>query len=296
LYSYIQMKYLVIKGWLGFGDRLESLKMGIQYALKHNLKVYVDWTDPIWSHGNESFYTYFKLVNIPQIASLDEIPADATVYPAFWKDNLKRPFDKELQEKGKELKLDVGQLVTPFDADVVVMSNCGMRTLFEDSSFFANVFRVVDPRVLSKIRQRKSQYNLSTTIGVHIRGTDKFTNADRRTKSTQYACLNAVLHGALNGKPMVVVSDDKESMTIWKNYFPQSVLLSEVSLQQSSIKGNHNLSKEELKVTKDELNVDLLVDFFTLALASRIIVTNKDSRFPQEARRLHPVVNTILGQ
>ena len=290
------MKYLVIKGWLGFGDRLESLKMGIKYALDHKLKVYVDWTDSIWSHGNESFYTYFKLVNIPQIESLDEIPEDATVYPAFWKENLKRPFDKELQSKVKELGLDIGKMTTTYNADVIVLSNCGYRTLYYDNTFFANVFRVVDPRILSKVQQRKVQYKLPSMIGIHIRGTDKFTNSGKRTLGVQYAAVNAVMEGALNGKPMIVVSDDKDSMRIWKNYFPQSVLLSELSLQQTSMKGNHNLSKEELKVSKDELNVDLLVDFFTLALTSRVVATNRDSRFSQEASRLHGVIHTILGQ
>lgn len=290
------MKYLVIKGWLGFGDRLESLKMGLKYALDHDLKVYVDWTDSIWSHGDESFYTYFQLVNIPQISSLDEIPEDATVYPPYWKDNLKKPFDSNLQTTAKQHGLDIGLMTKPYDADVVVLSNCGRRTLFYDSGFFANVFRVVDPRILSKLQQRKNQFIKPNTIGIHIRGTDKFQNSTKRIKGVQYAAMNAAMGGALNGKPMIVVSDDKESMKIWKNFFPDSVLLSEVSLQQSSMKGNHNLSKEELKVTKDELNVDLLVDFFTLALVDQVIATNKDSRFSQEARRLHSYTNKILGQ
>lgn len=290
------MKYLVIKGWLGFGDRLESLKMGIKYALDHNLKVYVDWTDSIWSHGNESFYTYFKLVNIPQLSSLDEIPEDATVYPAFWKGQLKRPFGKDIQDTGKQLGINYGPLKGTYPADVVVLSNCGDRTLYYDNSFFANVFRVIDTRILSKLQQRSVQYNLSSMIGIHIRGTDKFKNPTKRTLGVQYAAVNAVMEGALNGKPMIVVSDDNESMKIWKNFFPQSILLSELSLQQSSMKGNHNLSKEELKVSKDILNVDLLVDFFTLALTSRVVATNRDSRFSQEASRLHGVVHTILGQ
>lgn len=290
------MKYLIIKGWLGFGDRLESLKMGIRYALDHKLKVYVDWTDSIWSHGNESFYTYFKLVNIPQIESLDEIPEDATVFPPYWKDNLKKPFGIDLQNKVKELGLDIRMTPKPYDADVIVLSNCGRRSIFYDSKFFADVFRVVDPRILSKVNQRKQQFQLENTVGIHIRGTDKFKNSGKRIKGVQYAAVNAVMNGALNGSPMVVVSDDTESMKVWKNYFPQAVLLSELSLQQSSMKGNHNLSKEELKVSKDELNVDLLVDFFTLTLTNRIVATNNDSRFSQEARRLHRNVNTILGQ
>lgn len=289
------MKYLVIKGWLGFGDRLESLKMGIKYALDHNLKIYVDWTDSMWSHNNESFYTYFKLVNIPQLSSLDEIPEDATVYPTFWKDNLKRPFDQTIQGKVKELGLDLGTLNKPYYADVVVLSNSGRRTIYYDSNFFANVFRVVDDRVLSRTRERNSKYSLSNMVGVHIRGTDKFKNAGKRTLGVQYAAVNAVMNGALNGMAMVVVSDDQQSMQVWKNFFPQSVLLSDLSLQQAPVKGNHNLSKDDLKVSKDQLNVDLLVDFFTLSLTNRIVATNGDSRFSQEARRLHPFVYTILG-
>lgn len=290
------MKYLIIKGWLGFGDRLESLKMGIKYALDYNLKVYVDWTDPLWSHGNESFYTYFKLVNIPQISSLDEIPEDATVYPAFWKENLKRPFDKELQLTGKSLGLELGMMSKPYDADVVVLSNCGKRTIYYDNTFFANVFRVIDSRVLSKVKERKQHFPLSSMVGVHIRGTDKFKTAHKRTLGVQYAAVNAVMNGALNGVQMIVVSDDTESIKIWKNYFPKAILLSDISLKNSSLKGNHNLSKEELKISKDDLNVDLLVDFFTLTLTARIIATNRDSRFSQEASRLHAYVNTILGQ
>lgn len=289
------MKYLVMKGWLGFGDRLESLKMGIRYALDHNLKVYVDWTDSLWSHGNESFYTYFKLINIPQISSLDEIPEDATVYPPFWKENLKRPFDKECQEKGKDLKLDLGVLHKSYNADVIVLSNMGRRDIYYDNAFFANVFRVLDTRVLSKLQVRLQMYPLPNMVGIHIRGTDKFRNAGKRTLGVQYAAVNAVMNGALNGKQLIVVSDDQESMRIWKNFFPHSILLSELSLQTSSMKGNHNLSKEELKISKDELNVDLLVDFFTLCLTDHIVATNGDSRFSKEAKRLHPYARILLG-
>lgn len=290
------MKYLVIKGWLGFGDRLESLKMGLRYALDHKLKVYVDWTDSIWSHGNESFYTYFKLVNIPQLESLDEIPEDATVHPPFWKGQLKRPFDKELQLNGKTLGLDLGSLKEPYNADVVVLANTGKRTLFDDSNFFANIFRVIHPEVLSGIEMRKAKYPLSSMVGVHIRGTDKFKSPYKRSLAVQYAAVHAVHTGALNGVSMIVVSDDQESMKIWKNFFPNSILLSDISLKQQSMKGNHNLSKEELTISKDKLNVDLLVDFFTLTITDRIIATHRDSRFSQEARRLHSYVNTILGQ
>jgi hypothetical protein len=51
------MKYLLVKAWMGFGDRLEALKMCVKYAQDYNRAILIDWSDSIWSHGNETFYT-----------------------------------------------------------------------------------------------------------------------------------------------------------------------------------------------------------------------------------------------
>jgi hypothetical protein len=283
------MKYLVVKAWLGFGDRLESLKMAVAFAMHYKLQIYVDWSDEMWSHGEENFYTYFKL-NIPTLNSIDDIPEDATVYPEYWQGKLKDKLTKELVDQSKELNLNIGVLNKDFGADVVVFSSIGYRTLYPDSKFFAEVFRVIDPRILNKLRGR----NLRNTWGIHIRGTDRL-RPNKRILSVQSLVSLVVTHGALNGPRMVVVSDDKENAEIWKRFFPQSVLMSDLSLQQNSLAGNHNLSKESLKVSKDEMNVDMLVDFFTLASCDPIFTTCKDSRFAHEARRLHPFVNMIIG-
>lgn len=289
------MKYLVVKGWLGFGDRLESLKMAVEYAQKYNLKIYVDWTDPMWSHGTEDFYTYFKLL-MPSLESLDEIPEDATYYPAYWKDHIKEPITQELlnSDNGK-LGLNIGILNKEYPADVIVSSNVGNRSLYADSKFFADVFRVVEPTVLQKVKQRKQAYPVERSWGIHIRGTDRL-RPHKRMLSVQCLVSSVVNHGAMNGPNMTVVSDDKENAMIWKRFYPQSFLASELSLQQDSLAGNHNLSKDKLKFSKHEMNIDMLADFFTLASTLHIFSTCKDSRFTHEARRLRPYINIILGQ
>lgn len=287
------MKYLVVKGWLGFGDRLETLKMAVRYALDHKLQIYVDWRDEMWSHGSENFYTYFKLINIPVLQSLDDIPSNATVYPEYWKDHLHDSITGELLKK--DIKLDLGVLNKEYSADVVVVSSIGFRTLYPDSTFFANVFRVVDQRILSKIRQRRSRYPVEQSWGIHIRGTDRL-RPHKRTLSVQSIVSNVTSNGGLNGVKMTVVSDDKENVEIWKRFYPDSFVVSELSVQQMSTLGNHNLPKDKLIYSKDQMNVDALADFFTLALTQRIYTTCKDSRFTQEARRLHPCVKTILGE
>jgi hypothetical protein len=288
-----EMKYLIVKGWLGFGDRLESLKMCVAYAKNNNLQIYVDWTDSIWTHGNESFYSYFKLVNVPILNSIDDIPSDATVYPPFWKDKLKQPLTQEIFDKQTEYKINIGELLTKYDADVVVCSSIGKRTLYNDSSFFANIFRVIDPRITEKVKDRQSKYNLKNCIGIHIRGTDRI-RPGKRDIGIQHLAVNAAMGGGLSGSPMVVVSDDKDSTEIWKRFFPQSICLTELGMQESSSKGNHNASKESISSSKDLLNVDMLVDFFALASCQRIMTTYRDSRFAAEARRLHPFVNMFL--
>ena len=286
------MKYLIVKGWLGFGDRLESLKMAVAYAIAHNLQIYVDWRDPMWSHGSEDFYTYFKLVNMPVLNSLDDIPEDATYYPALWKGNLDKQITIDFINQHASDGLNLNIIVNPFDADVVVYSCMGARTLYLDSSFFGNVFRVVDPRILTRVKQHYSAYPVSTSWGIHIRGTDRIRDR-RRLLSIQSIVSNVTSNGGMNKAHMVVVSDDKEHAQIWKNYYPSSYLVS--SFNVGSSKGLHNLNKGELSASKDEINVDMLVDFFVLAKCERIFTTVKDSRFTQEARRLHSVVDRILS-
>lgn len=291
------MKYLVVKGWLGFGDRLETLIMCVRFALDNKLIIHVDWTDSIWSHGNENFYTYFDLVNIPNIKSIDEIPADASVYPPFWKDKLKQPITQEIIDKGIEYNILTNFLSekNKYTEDVVVYSCIGSRNLYLDPTFFANVFRLKDQRVLFNINERIKNHNLPRSIGVHIRGTDRIKSLHKRELSIQYLAVSAVMNGSLSGKQMVAVGDDSESFSIWKRFYPDIKVLSKLSLDNTNKKGNHNASKDELKVSKDEMNVDLLIDFFTLAACERLLTTFSDSRFAREARHLHPFVQRILG-
>ena len=66
-------------------------------------------------------------------------------------------------------------------------------------------------------------------------------------------------------------------------------------MKNTSNKGNHHIKKEDLKVSKDEMNVDMLIDFFTLASCQRVLTTFRDSRFAREAEKTRPYVKLILG-
>ena len=287
-----EMKYLIVKGWCGFGDRLESLKMAVKYAIDNNLQIYVDWRDIQWSHGDESFYTYFKLINMPLLNSIDDIPEDATVFPTYWKGKLNDSLTQELIDTQKDIGIDIGMLKGSYDADVIVLSSIGHRSIYSDEPFFANVFRLIDHRIINKVRERLIKYNLKNCIGIHIRGTDRVRNQTRRELSIQHMAINAF---QLGGQLMVSVSDDKASTEIWKRFYPQTVSLTELSTQESSAKGNHLTLKENLSTSKDLLTVDMLTDFFSISYCKKILTTFKDSRFAAEARRLHNIVDIILS-
>jgi hypothetical protein len=289
------MKYLVVKGWLGFGDRFQTLKMCVVYALHYNLQIYVDWTDSIWSHGDESFYTYFNLVNMPVLKSLDDIPEDATYYPQYWKGNIHKPFSQELFERQKELNLNIGNIRDPFNADVLVHSSIGSRILFNDVSKFINVFRLIDPRIKNEVLSRQASFPLYKSLGFHIRGTDRTKSKIKKDQSIQLIAANAVMNGAFNNIPLITVSDDKYSLEVWKRFFPNTKIFSSISIENTSDKGNHNASKDEIGVSKDVMNVDMLVDFFTLASCQRVLSTFRDSRFAVEAQNMRPHIKTILG-
>jgi hypothetical protein len=286
------MKYLVVKANIGFGDRLESLIMYTKYAIDHKLQIYVDWSDETWSHGSENFYTYFKLINIPLLNSLDDIPEDAVVYPPYWKGKIKDVLTSEL---AYNRELDVGIITenNVFPCDVLVVASTGTRKLYKELDFFANIFRVVDPRIIHGVRCRQNEYKLSEKVAVHLRGTDRALTLDK-VKRIKGVGIRMVTAGILRGAKFIAVSDDAEFIKLWKQIYPEFPILSKIVFEGS--KGNHIQKKDELTVSKDELNVDMLIDFFSIASCITIISTMTDSRFTNAAQRLRKFVQPILSQ
>jgi hypothetical protein len=60
--------------------------------------------------------------------------------------------------------------------------------------------------------------------------------------------------------------------------------------------GIHNLDASKIKASKDEMNVDMFVDFFTLASCAYSLSTSTDSRFANEAARFRRILPKIFGK
>jgi hypothetical protein len=273
------MKYLVVKSLLGFGDRLESLKMCVKYAQDNNLAIFVDWSDSIWSRGSESFYKYFSL-DMPTF-KIEDVK-DLSVHPPFWQGKLEETLTAETFNN---LDATIGWLKGTYPADVIVATCNGIRSIFPDSSFFTSKFKIIDQRVIQEVKRRQEVYKLSEKWGIHLRGGDRASDLDYKTHRISQLGARLVASGIFNVKS-VVVSDDEDYIRMWKQRWPDHPVLTSG--------GSQNHRAENTKLSKDQLNVNLLVDFLTLASCSRVFTTAGDSRFAREAQKLHADIKRIL--
>lgn len=286
------MKYLVIKAVIGFGDRLESLKMYIDYALKNDLIVHIDWRDYIWSHGEESFYKYFKFNDLKQIEDINEIPKDLKIFPEFWQDKLDTILTEDIVHKNiKDIELH--KLEGNYICDVLVVVSHGYRKFYGDSSFFYNRLKIIEPRISEEVLRRQNTYNLSKKWALHLRGTDRAKSYDYKAKRMKELNIKLVHHGILNGKQCVIISDDQDYINFAKQKYKDFPVLSINTINSGRI-GTHALTKDILENTKNEMNINLLIDFFTLASCEKVFSTVLDSRFANESQRVRPFINRIL--
>ena len=103
--------------------------------------------------------------------------------------------------------------------------------------------------------------------------------------------IKLVHNGILGGQKCIAVSDDPDYIKLWKSRYPTFESLSSGT---KSSKATHLLTKDELNETKDEMNINLLIDFFTLSSCKKVFSTNLDSRFALEAQRTKPFIKRIL--
>jgi len=266
---------------MGFGDRLESLGMCVDFAQRNNMKLRVDWSDSVWG---DSFYNYFS-INVPSF-EMEELTEEKTVYPEYWKDRLNEPVTHETYYKENELGV-----LTKYDADIVVAICGGERTLYPDYKFMG--LKVIHPKIVDVIKQRQRLFNLKDKWGIHLRGTDRFKTKEIRERRFQELYVKLVHRGLLNnGGGCVVLSDDIEYVNLWKKRDKNSPILSK--LYDTGSTGLHYSKPEDLGTTKEELNIQLLIDFFTLACCKQIFSTSMDSRFAQMAGKMKPYINTII--
>jgi hypothetical protein len=291
------MKYLIQKGFRGFGDRLRNLVLCVKIAIEQNRKIYVDWNDFYWNHTGENFYTYFEILDIG-IDNIDNV-SELTVYPDFWKDKLNIPLSPHNFCDGqKEHISSLSKIIKKYpQEDIIVIPN-SKHSDFTQFLFFAKIFRVKDIRITNRVKELQNKYNLKECIGIHLRGTDRKDKnvTNKRIISDFVNSDNTSLLFKKYKDKLLCFTDDIELYIEFKKIFPRAILLTQIIIfDQNSTSGTHTIPNKFLKHTKDEMNVDLITDFFALASCKQSFSTCKESLFLDMSQKLHPYVDIILG-
>ena len=246
-------KYIVSKGWQGFGDRLQCLSYCLNSALRYNRSLYVDWNDTIWQEG---FYRYFHFVDLPFVTSDKDIKY-STIYPAFWKHKLMLPANAWVYNIKNELEFE--PLKNLHYEDVWVHSGIGYREY--DFNQLPKHLRLNDD-IAQEIKARLIDFDLPV---VHLRGTD------REVSESKWAELRSAAPIAW------VISDDKALIDRWMAESPESKVFSNAKA------GVNHLTED---ANKHEMILQLLTDFFAIASADTAYALSDDSLFFSMARLL----------
>jgi hypothetical protein len=281
---------VVLKGAAGFCDRLQVLSYCVQYCLKNDAMLCVDWRDNFWGQGKLDFSDYFDLIDIETISLndvLNKINNETKIYPAAWNyDEIKsvpnntHDFNRFVLKFDKELE--------KIDADVLVNNGHGDRTWFFENIVHNIKFK---PDITEIIVNRIKNIKLPYTV-VHLRGTDRLNNVSI-TESIKPGIENFEKLAPYNKSSVYLISDMKGLVDAWREKYPDSMLVlddyASFKIDNVENKGTHMLEKRVLnfyKVTKHELNLDTLTDFVIMAFSDCSVGNNKDSYFTLMAKKL----------
>lgn len=282
-------KYVIHKGYQGLGDRLQALSYTLEFARRTGRLLYVDWSDVQWGQGDPAngFGAYFEVCGdgVRMLRSLDEIPRGASVYPDAWKGRLAEPAGPWIHPDRAKLEVHLEQ---DRKEDVVVHTTVGFRRWSGD--VLGSLLRPTEP-VMAALRSKRMLLREPYAC-VHLRGTDRSGGA-APTATESCAALHAQLVGAKarhpDGIQVVVVSDDRAYVDAWTSLEPASHLATGVTTAVvcGAGEGTHTLGTRRLEasgITKGELLMDLLTDFFVFALSNERFANNEQSTFSAMAK------------
>lgn len=300
-----KLKFVVLRGAAGWGDRLQCLLQAIGYAKKTKRYLVIDWRDSEWCHDQKtSADYYFNFVGIKTF----EVQAFLSYYAAFkdevsvvkkiWKPYLE---DASIDLYKKALYLDEEQKSLQkicdfeqedFEEDIVVYSGVGFR------GFAYSDFQHVHPApwVINRIHLS----GLDSLLGsrpynvVHLRGgskkwaggdgsgakeyvdniNDKFPSLDKYLDCLWQSYQDIQSKNSSQDVNLFLLSDSPWLAEQWFKKFQVGTYISIVYDGPMVSSGIHRASGEVLSkygLSKIDLNFETLRDFAIMCNAQNII-------------------------
>ncbi len=303
-----KLKFVILKGVEGFGDRLQCLLEAISYAKTTKRILVVDWGDTSWSHDLDvNSDSFFKIGDVDQFSFeafsiyFKNSSSNLSVYPSIWKNYmLDRDYEKFIYQKIFQVKSPgeniIWEIATwkkkDFDEEIVIIPGCGNRSYIykEFSSIIFNKW--ITDKIKNFAIEKKlifKSYNI-----IHLRaGSKQWANGHpgnnpqtKKSLEEKFPSLNKylkVLHEDLKNKvnkksselPIFLLSDSDWLIEQWYNKFGIGENLKKLNTPNFDLKsGTHKLSKKELEkynLGKVQMNYDLILDFHIMLNAKNVV-------------------------
>lgn len=250
-------RYLLVKAYVGFGDRLQCLSHAINYATKFSRTICIDWTNAIWSDGTLGFETFFDLCNVPMILPEAFYQSDfSSVAPLAWANQLDRRADSKFIYKEAYYCPLTDQ---DYDAQVLVFSSREFRIFYQSNLSLLRVKREFRNLIVAELKK----FAEFRTV-VHLRGTDRNGPAMHDAYLEKIA-LNMPDDSAK--EPLLVVTDCQQLFQRFQARYPLAVLRTPRLEQFTDSLGTHF----QAVTSKRDFNLQMLIDFFLIMYAETSI-------------------------
>jgi len=289
------MKYCILKGIEGFGDRLQCLLQAIEYCEKTNRCLVVDWRDPHWSQNQEeSIEHYFSIKNI-KTKTLHEFlknqKQNSNIIPETWKDKIEQSnfhkfiYQKKYRIENNKIFAEIcRQEKKDFQEEIVVYPSVLNRSFKDKYFLYISLSQLVEDRMKEKFTNynlKRRDYNC-----IHIRAQNKkWTNGVVNLKSLKrnintkfpkrelyfrYLQLK-YLNLNQNTKTVIISDNEEDSIYFNKNYCNNKCVVIEANTMDiGKLCGTHKKILEGHKV-KTKMNVETLVDFHIMLNCKHLI-------------------------
>lgn len=322
------LRFAVLKGVCGFGDRLQCLLHAIHYAKSTDRFLVIDWRDDVWTHDDKKhaeFYFSFeglKTFHIDDfITYFEEHRNQLTVHPVDWKSKLTQtPFRHFLYKKifkvsdGSDPIWEIAKFnLQDFSEDIVVLSGTGERSFSYSDFNHIKPQRWLENELIHEMN--KLELNYREYDVVHLRGGDKSWQGGEHPigdKHKEYesrwpnqnAYLDEVFdvyrkrisESSQQPLPVLILTDSSALGSAWIERFGIGRMLNDTFNTENGRSGTHELSSERLKnagVSKERLNVEMLRDF-NLMLNARFTVHVGKSVFAKMGQKIGESGGTLV--
>jgi Nodulation protein Z (NodZ) len=199
------LRVLIQKGKAGMGNRVLSVLGGIVYAELSGRRLAVDWRDPAYSAGRQNAFGH--LFSAPNDSVPPVFLPSASVFPEVWRGRLDRTVDELMSEHEPSVEADGSARINAkysidvrrldYHEDVLVRWSYADEIELLRRHFRArrpDLARLSDASVLKwlmterlelapalrqRVRDFSAQHFSETTVGVHVRYTDRKNSFER---------------------------------------------------------------------------------------------------------------------